>query len=280
VQAAVERVIANMWDRYDEPLSLGDMADVAIFSRFYFSRIFRSVTGTSPGRFLTAIRLYKAKNLLLETTMSVTDISYQVGYNSPGTFSSRFTRSVGIPPARYRYLSLAGIPAPQRRTVAGHHLGGVRGSVSSPETSVPTRVYVSLFESTIPQGIPVACSVLEGDATFDLTAVPDGQWYLHATAVAVRDLDPRPWLRRPVFLSTSRPVRMVAGRTVTAPIELRPPRLTDPPILFTLPELDSRVPVTAAVRAASPVTGGQRPSVLDAVASSRTWANSARLVVG
>ena len=96
MESAVERVIATMWDRYHEPLSLADMADTAIFSRFYFSRVFRSVTGTSPGRFLTAIRLYKAKNLLLQTSASVTEVSYLVGYNSPGTFSSRFTRSVGM----------------------------------------------------------------------------------------------------------------------------------------------------------------------------------------
>jgi len=279
VQAAVERVITNMWDRYDEPLSLEDMADMAVFSRFYFSRVFRSITGTSPGRFLTAIRLYKAKNLLLETSMSVTDISYQVGYNSPGTFSSRFTRSVGISPARYRYLSEAGIPAPECQPVTGHHLGGVRGAVTSPDTGVTTRVYVSLFESTIPQGIPVACSVLDCGGAYDLTAVPDGQWFLHATAVAVHNLDPRPWMRKPVFLSASRPVRVVAGRVATANVELRPPRLTDLPILLALPELDSRVPATPAAVGGSPAASWQRPSVLDAVTSSKTWANSARLVV-
>jgi AraC family transcriptional regulator len=279
VQAAVERVITNMWDRYDEPLSLEDMADMAVFSRFYFSRVFRSITGTSPGRFLTAIRLYKAKNLLLETTMSVTDISYQVGYNSPGTFSSRFTRSVGISPARYRYLSEAGIPAPDCEPAIGHHVGGVRGSVASPDTGMPTRVYVALFDSTIPQGIPVACSVLDGDRSYDLTGVPDGQWFLHATAVAVQNLDPRPWMRKPVFVSASRPVKVVTGRIATANVELRPPRLTDLPILLALPELDSRVPAIPAVLNARRDTGWQRPSVLDAVASSKTWVSNARLVV-
>ena len=279
MQAAVDRVIRNMGDRYDEPLSLDDMADMAVFSRFYFSRVFRSITGTSPGRFLTAIRLYKAKNLLLETTMSVTDISYQVGYNSPGTFSSRFTRSVGISPARYRYLSEVGIPAPECQVPIGHHLGGVRGSVTSPDTSVPTRVYVALFDSTIPQGIPVACSVLDGDGTYDLAAVPDGQWFLHATAVAVRNLDPRPWMRKPVFLSASRPIKVVAGRISTANVELRPPRLTDLPILLALPELDSRVQPVPAVPDTPRDTGWQRPSALDAVTSSTTWVNDAHLVV-
>jgi AraC-like DNA-binding protein len=279
VQSAVERVITNMWDRYDEPLSLEEMADMAVFSRFYFSRVFRSITGTSPGRFLTAIRLYKAKNLLLETTMSVTDISYQVGYNSPGTFSSRFTRSVGISPARYRYLSESGIPAPGCHAAGGQHVGVVRGSVTAPETGVPTRVYVALVDSTIPQGAPIACAVLDDGSSYELAAVPDGQWFLHATAVAVHNLDPRPWMRKPVLLAAGRPVKVVAGRTATANVELRPPRQTDLPILLALPELDSRMPAPPPARDTPPESGWQRPSALDSVASSKTWVSNARLVV-
>ena len=280
MQTAVERVITNMWDRYDEPLSLEEMADMAVFSRFYFSRVFRSITGTSPGRFLTAIRLYKAKSLLLETTTSVTDISYQVGYNSPGTFSSRFTRSVGISPARYRYLSETGIPAPEYPLVTGQHLGGLRGSVTAPQTDVPTRVYVSLFDSTIPQGTPIACAVLDGESSFELLGVPEGQWFIHATAVAVRNLDPRPWMRKPVYVAASRPVKVVAGRTVTANVELRPPRLTDLPILLALPELDSRTPVAPSALAApdaEPDTGWQRPSPLATTSSGKALAGTSRL---
>lgn len=279
MQTAVERVITNMWDRYDEPLSLEEMADMAVFSRFYFSRVFRSITGTSPGRFLTAIRLYRAKNLLLETTMSVTDISYQVGYNSPGTFSSRFTRSVGISPARYRYLSEAGIPAPEYPTATGQNLGVVRGSVTAPETGVPFRVYVSLFDSTIPQGTPIACAVLDGGDSYELTAVPEGQWFLHATAVAVQKLDPRPWMRKPVFLAASRPIKVVPGRTATAHVELRPPKLTDLPILLALPELDSRVPDVPTTPVEQPAAGWQRPSAVEAAGSSKAWAGNSRLVV-
>lgn len=279
MQTAVERVITNMWDRYDEPLSLEEMADMAVFSRFYFSRVFRSITGTSPGRFLTAIRLYKAKNLLLETSMSVTDISYQVGYNSPGTFSSRFTRSVGISPARYRFLSEAGIPAPVSPPPTGQQLGAVQGSLTGPDAGVATRVYVSLFDSTIPQGTPVACAILDGQNSYELPAVPDGQWFLHATAVAVHNLDPRPWLRKPVLLAASRPVKVVAGRTATAHVELRPPRLTDLPILLALPELDSRMPTPPAAPSAPPQASWPSSGSLDAAGSNRAWAEDGSLVV-
>jgi AraC family transcriptional regulator len=279
VHTAVERVITDMWDRYSEPLTLEEMADLAVFSRFYFSRAFRSITGTSPGRFLTAIRLYQAKRLLLETTMSVTDISYQVGYNSPGTFSSRFSRSVGISPARYRYLSEAGIQAPVRRPAAGPRLGGVRGSVIAPRTAVPTRVYVALFDSAIAQGAPVACTVLDGSMLdgYELHAVPDGQWFLHATAVAVQDLDPRPWMRKPLLVTASRPVKVVAGRITAVNVELRPPRLTDLPILIGLPELDSRVPGSPELPVTKPPQAGrQRPCTVDVSSSSRRWKGNSR----
>jgi AraC family transcriptional regulator len=279
VQTAVERVITNMWDRFDEPLSLEEMADMAVFSRFYFSRVFRSLTGTSPGRFLTAIRLYKAKNLLLETSMSVTDISYQVGYNSPGTFSSRFTRSVGISPARYRYLSEAGIAAPEPAAPTGSQLGAVQGSLTAPESDVPFRVYVSLFSSTIPEGTPIACAILDGESSYELPAVPEGQWFVHATAVAVHNLDPRPWMRKPVFLAASRPVKVVAGRTATVHVELCPPRLIDLPILLALPELDSRTPTPPAAPSASPEAEWQRPDSLDAAGENQAWAEDGHLVV-
>lgn len=266
MQTAVERVITNMWDRYDEPLSLEEMAGMAVFSRFYFSRVFRSITGTSPGRFLTAIRLYKAKNLLLESTMSVTDISYQVGYNSPGTFSSRFTRSVGISPARYRFLSEAGIPAPTCVPAAGPQLGSVRGSVTAPPSGTRYRVYVTLLDSTIPQGTPVACAVLDGEDSYELTGVPDGQWFVHAAAVAVSEVEPRPWRRKPLFVASGRPVKVSGGRSVTANLELHPPRITDLPILLALPELDSRLPPAPAVITTPPATTGwQRPEAPERV---------------
>src|SRR3954451_12345611 len=124
-----------MWSRYNEPLSLDEIADTPILSKFYFSRVFRSMTGTSPGRFLSAIRLFKAKHLLLQTPLSVTEIAYMVGYNSLGTFTSRFSRSVGDSPGRYRAKSQAGrhCLAGRARPVSAGSIGEVTGSVVVPQ---------------------------------------------------------------------------------------------------------------------------------------------------
>src|SRR5712671_1010922 len=105
MNSAVERAIKCIWERYDEPLSLADIACSAILSRFHFSRIFKDATGVSPGRFLSAVRIYQAKRMLLNTRMNVTDISFAVGYNSLGSFTNHFTASVGVSPGRFRRAS-------------------------------------------------------------------------------------------------------------------------------------------------------------------------------
>ncbi|MEU4744882.1 helix-turn-helix transcriptional regulator [Actinosynnema sp. NPDC023658] len=242
MQTAVERAIDTMWNRYHEPLSLADMADTAILSKFYFSRVFRTLTGTSPGRFLTAIRLTKAKQLLLETSLSVTEISYMVGYNSLGTFTSRFTRSVGVPPARYRALSRGGdlAPSPFSGPAGGALAGSVCGWVGVPDTGNPVRVYVGAFRDPIAQGVPVACDIRDGSGPYRLDKMPEGQFHLRAAVVAVDDLDPNPSKRRPLFVGAAEAVAVRAGRTSEADIETRSTCTLDLPILLALPELDTR----------------------------------------
>ncbi|HEV2639944.1 MAG TPA: helix-turn-helix transcriptional regulator [Actinocrinis sp.] len=249
MQKAIERAIATMWDRYDQPLSLAEVADTAILSRFYFSRVFRTVTGTSPGRFLAAIRLQRAKNILLESTLSVTDISYRVGYNSPGTFTSRFTGSVGMSPTRYRWMSHVGMtPMPEQEppvrmtapSAAGRAFGAVHGRLDMPQTDTPMRIYVGAFNGPIAQGLPVSCDILESSGSFLLNAVPTGTWYIRAVAVAVRDVDPRPWARRPLLVGAGHPVEIRAGLPVKIDITMHPTCTLDLPVLLALPELDSR----------------------------------------
>lgn len=240
---AVERAISIMWDRYHEPLSLDAMADSAFLSRFYFSRLFRSKTGTSPGRFLTAIRLYKAKNLLLETDMSVTDIAYAVGYNSLGTFISRFTRSVGISPARYRWLAEHGIPQLARtRTTGPRRRASISGRLVLPQVDVPVKVYVGIFDSPIVQGLPASCDILEASGEYVLRDVPEGEWYLRAAAIALDDIAARPSMRRPLAVGSHDALTVPVGADLTVDLELHHTGVFDLPILIALPELDSSTP--------------------------------------
>lgn len=250
LKEAVERAISSMWAHYDEPLSLDDIADAAILSKFYFSRVFRSVTGTSPGRFLTAVRLYKAKNLLLETSLTVTDISYQVGFNSLGTFTTRFTYSVGVSPARFRSLSYLGLPPPRTSDTDGRgQTGTTHGTVVLPSNEAPLRIYVGAFSSPIVEGVPESCDILTGlpddcrEHRYRLLSVPVGKWFIRAVGVRHIDVDPRPWARQPLFVGSA-PVTVRADRDVEVDVAMRAVSRTDLPILLALPELDCHLPLS------------------------------------
>jgi AraC family transcriptional regulator len=250
-ESAIERTIDIMWDRYSEPLSLEELADAAIFSKFYYSRVFRDLTGTSPGRFLSAIRLYMAKRHLLETHSSVTEISYRVGYNSLGTFTSRFTRSVGISPARYRFLAEYGLPPIipfGQQGCPESPLSTLSGVLKVPEDYGPLRVYVGAFHTPIVEGLPQDCDILDASGPFSFK-VPEGEWFVRAAAVSMRPGDRGlcPRIRTPLLIGASWPVTVSGGHDyTTSDVELRPYGPLDLPILLALPELDGGECTTVA----------------------------------
>lgn len=69
-------------------------------------REFRRAFGDTPHRYLTRRRIELAKALLETTTMSVTDVCFAVGFQSPSSFSGLFRRYAGSPPSRYRARSV------------------------------------------------------------------------------------------------------------------------------------------------------------------------------
>jgi AraC family transcriptional regulator len=103
--AAVGRAIECMQARLSDPQPLAELARAGLFSRFHFHRIFREVTSMTPARFLAALRMTEARRLLLHTRLTVSAISQYVGYHSLGTFTTQFTRLVGMSPGAFRTLA-------------------------------------------------------------------------------------------------------------------------------------------------------------------------------
>jgi AraC-like DNA-binding protein len=87
---------------YAEPLDVRAVASVAHLSEFHFSRSFRSAFGETPHRYLQRRRVERSMFLLRETDRSVTDICFDVGFTSLGTFSRTFREIVGESPSGYR----------------------------------------------------------------------------------------------------------------------------------------------------------------------------------
>jgi AraC-like DNA-binding protein len=87
---------------FAKPLDVDALARVAHVSRAHFSRQFRATFGESPHRYLQRRRVERAMELLRETDSSVTDVCFDVGFNSLGTFSRTFREIVGESPSSYR----------------------------------------------------------------------------------------------------------------------------------------------------------------------------------
>ena len=87
---------------YDHPLSLDQISEKACFSRYHFLRLFRQVFNKTPHQYLIERRIEKAKELLSSNDLRVTDVCFEVGFQSLGSFSSLFHKYVGHAPIAYR----------------------------------------------------------------------------------------------------------------------------------------------------------------------------------
>ena len=187
---AVERVITAARERLDEPISLHDMSRVAYLSEFHFNRVFHQITGLPPAKFISAMRLDEAKRLLLNTDRSITDISFEVGYNSLSTFTRRFTQRVGLGPREFRYLAERITPASVEALCA--HYADRKGNATQcasvegfVDVSKPNcgPIFVGLFPAHIPQSRPAGGALLMSPGAFHIGPVPDGAYHLLAAAL-------------------------------------------------------------------------------------------------
>jgi AraC family transcriptional regulator len=239
--------IGVMRQHFGNTLSLGDMADAACLSPFHFHRVFHRTIGIAPGEYLAALRLEAAKRLLITGSESVTDICFAVGYNSPGTFTTRFTKLVGAPPLQLRQLGRRfadyGIPSigdrMQRAVNDYPALGGTAGRVSCPPDFTGL-IFVGLFPKRVPQSMPVAGTLLTEPGSYKMEGVPDGAYYVLAAAVPVGDI-------ATLFVPSSGSVlvgigestlKFIGGHAIdSVDVALREPCATDPPLVVALPVL-------------------------------------------
>ncbi len=102
---------------YAEPLDIPALAQIAHASEAHFIRTFRATFGETPHRYLQRRRVERAMFLLRESDRSVTQICFDVGFTSLGTFSRTFHEIVGQSPSAYRRRTPL-VPAPTCFTMA------------------------------------------------------------------------------------------------------------------------------------------------------------------
>lgn len=248
--AAVSRSVGRMRGSISDEHSLPSLARSALMSPFHFHRVFRQLTAATPARFLAALRMAEAKRLLVYTSMSVTDICMEVGYSSLGTFTTQFTRLVGISPRRFRQLigpfaqqRIVDIIARLKPVLPEPVVVQVSGIVSGGPADGGL-VVIGLFDSGIPQERPRACAIVTAPAIAGFGNLEDGEYHAlamsfspNATVVDALVYE-NPEL---CFVGASPTIVTIANgsATTTTPfrIQLRPRSPIDPPLVLALPLL-------------------------------------------
>lgn len=243
----MDQIIAYIQQHIDDELPLGKLAGQAAYSPYHFTRLFKDKMGISPLYYVSSLRLQKAKDLLLNTNLSIRDIGMEIGQQSLGTFTTRFTHKVGMTPAQFRntateadrYLELLKqldnwrtpeISQPNHITV--------RGTVRS-EHAFEGVVLIGLFPKPIPEGFPLYGTLIGSLGEFAMPDVKPGIYYLMATTISW-GTDAKKMLLPQTTLRTRSKTAIRVQSSADVPhldVTLHPPSLDDPPILISLPVL-------------------------------------------
>ncbi len=100
-------------DTYLMPTSLSDVAKEANLSRYHFLRIYKTTFQETPHQFLIRLRIDRAKLLLAKGQHNVTEACFEVGFSSLGSFSTLFSKHVGLSPSEYRRYVCSSIVVPK-----------------------------------------------------------------------------------------------------------------------------------------------------------------------
>lgn len=250
---AALRLIA---EHQSEPLTLAEVADAVGYSPFHLARRFKAEVGLAPMQWLAAQRFLRARQLLLGSDASVTDICMEVGFSSLGTFTRRFTSEVGLGPSEFRRLPdrLSDDPAklahvPGMDPAGGRLSGRIRFTAAARVlVGADPVIYIGPFAERAARGRPICGSHLRGSDVFGFTDIPPGTYWLLASAYA--DDDPlRPLTEpQPVTGGTGAPVRI--GRGLTGGLQ----------VLMTAPG-DWATPITVALPALTAERTAARPPI-------------------
>lgn len=103
VRKALDYLSEHCTDGFD----LGRVAEASGLSKYHLDRVFKQSTGLSPSRYMTTLRLDKAKLLLTDSLTPIADIAVELGFSDQSHFTHVFKRFIGVTPKTYRLSSTA-----------------------------------------------------------------------------------------------------------------------------------------------------------------------------
>ena len=98
----INKVVAYINNHLDETLDIKTLANEAALSDFHFHRIFKALKGEAIGGYITRLRLEATARLLRYTALTIEEIAFNIGYETPASLSKAFKKQYGISPTEYR----------------------------------------------------------------------------------------------------------------------------------------------------------------------------------
>ncbi|KYG29463.1 helix-turn-helix domain-containing protein [Alkalihalobacillus trypoxylicola] len=243
VQEAIIFIQENLYNS----IELEALAKHISYSPYHFSRLFKKETGMSPLYYVSSLRLQKAKELLLTTEFTIRDIGMEIGQQSLGTFTSRFSEKVGMTPGAFRrmghsdnhHLQLLKRLSNWNEPIQAHFgYSQLTGTICS-EKPFDGVTLIGLFKKPIPEGMPEFGTLISGTGDFVINNVKPGTYHLLVTALNWHAVISQVFLPFNT-LRTRIKEPIIVKENHHLPhyhLTLRPPSLDDPPILISLPLL-------------------------------------------
>jgi AraC-like DNA-binding protein len=232
---AIEAAIAYMRSTPAKTINLQRLASFVNVDPFHLSHLFTKHTGLNLKHFHQLIRLRAAKRVLAETTLSVTDVALECGYDSLGTFASTFKKAVGLTPSEFRtYVNRLDLP--------------IISAVST-GLSIPTGIgddfrFANINALEISCGVVFAalCAISDGSVLNCAIAPFEGK-----TRLSFPRHSTEPHVALAAFYPSNMTIKIAAiegpvlvGRSCAIvadelDLTLRPPTPVDPPFISALP---------------------------------------------
>ncbi len=247
----IEKIVKYIRNNIDCEITLDDLAEHVNYSKFHLSRTFKKQTGSSIKKYIEAIRVEKGIKKIIEQEESVTDIAYNVGHKSPGTFSNTFKKQTELSPMEYRsesgfaYKFL--VKWIKKKNVSIHYENFRRTKnslslqVQYPDGYQPKITCAGLFLEAMPKGAPIVGIATVDTLEFTVNNVPDGNYYLFGCEI----MDDMSLTKSYVLDQNFRagffePITFSGNSHYQYKLEMRKPVDSDPPININLPVLIMR----------------------------------------
>jgi AraC-like DNA-binding protein len=216
-------------------INLQRLASFVNVNPFHLSHLFTKHTGLNLKHFHQLIRLKAAKTILAETTLSITDVALECGYDSLGTFASMFKKAVGLTPTEFRtYANRLDLPIISAASMGLSNPFGISddslfANIDAQELSCGV-VFVALCAISDGSVLNCAIAAFEGKARLSL---PKHSTQPHVALAAF-------YPSNMTFSSAAieGPTLVGRSRTIVASefdLTLRPPTPIDPPLISALP---------------------------------------------